>query len=167
MELWDVLDSEGKKTGRIIAKGQATKEGEYFLAVHVFIMDKNGRFLIQKRSMKKALYPGRWDITGGAVLSGEDSLAGAQREVQEEVGLALPANAFSYISRLFRKGVIFDVWAASADFSIDDIVMQEGEVDDVRLVEPQEMLRIVFDVEFVDVEYKKLIADYIKSAGLI
>ena len=81
-ELWDVLDSDGNKTGRIIERGEKLKSDEYMMAVHVYLCNLQGEFLVQKRSMTKPILPGVWDVTGGAILSGEEGYEAAIREVE-------------------------------------------------------------------------------------
>lgn len=73
MELWDILDIEGNKTGKTIERGQTMLENEYMLSVHIYLRNKEGLYLIQKRSEKKDKLPGIWDVTLGSVVSGEDS----------------------------------------------------------------------------------------------
>ncbi|MCX7710217.1 MAG: NUDIX domain-containing protein [Clostridia bacterium] len=163
MELWDILDAEGNKTGRTIERGQLLKQGEYHLVVHVFILNGKGEFLIQKRSMNKEIWPGLWDITGGAVVSGEDSLTGALREVEEELGITLAPENFSLITRLQRKNRFADLWAAYADIAIEDVIMQAGEVDDVKYVNAGEMINLILNAEHPDDEYKQIIVEFIKS----
>ena len=81
-EIWDVYDEEGKKTGKTMSRGVPT-HGEYMLCVHVYLHTPNGKFLVQKRSKSKESHPGVWDVTGGAVLCGEESFDGAKRETLE------------------------------------------------------------------------------------
>ena len=46
MELWDVLDKHGNKTGKIIERGKPMIKGEYFLIVDVWIINNKSEFLI-------------------------------------------------------------------------------------------------------------------------
>lgn len=163
MELWDVLDAEGNKTGRTMVRGERCKAGEYHLAVHIYIINSKGEFLIQKRSEQKKLYPGMWDVTGGAVVAGEDSLTSAFREVEEELGISLPPEKFFPITRLYRSDYFIDVWGVFADIPLEDVVMQEDEVDDVKYVSGEEMIRIVFGDSFKDQEYRTIMEEYVKS----
>ena len=56
--------------------------------VHVLIMDESGRWLLQKRSARKDIQPGKWDMSvGGQVVPGESSVDAAMREVREEMGI--------------------------------------------------------------------------------
>lgn len=159
MELLDIRDEYGDATGRVIERGAPLGEGEYILVVHVFLYDTKGRFIIQKRSDKKAAYPGKWDITGGAVSLGESSRVSAAREVQEELGLAIQSDGLCYLARLRRGIHLIDIWTCRVDFVLSDIVVQPDEVDEVKLVSADEMIRIVFG-EFEDKEYEALITRF-------
>lgn len=60
-------------------------------AVHILIFDREGRVYLQKRSRDKDRYPLRWDSsTGGHVSAGEGYDEAAARELQEEIGIAVP-----------------------------------------------------------------------------
>lgn len=161
MEIWDVLDCFGNKTGRTIERGMQLKDGEYHLVVHIYIINKKDEFLIQKRSMKKELMPGIWDITGGSVVSGEDSLTGAIREVKEELGITLSPGQLFLVDRLKRKNSFADIWAAYADITVDDVVMQEDEVDEVKFVSDRDIIKIIFEAEYRDDSYKEIMKDFI------
>ena len=167
MELWDILDVTGNKTGRTIVRGQPLKDGEYHLTVHIYIINNERGFLIQKRSLKKDLRPGQWDVTGGAVVSGEDSLTGVIREAYEELGITLKPEKFSYITRLYRKQCFVDVWAAFAAVSLDNVIMQDGEVDEVRFVKAEDVINIILDSGYRDDEYKEVMTNYIKTLELV
>ena len=63
-----------------------------------------------------------WECVGGSVLKGEDSLTGAIREVQEEVGVLLSAKRGTLVKSVVREelnGVpfrdILDVWLFEYD----------------------------------------------------
>ena len=56
--------------------------------VHLQIMDREGNVYLQKRSMLKNRWPGRWDMAvGGHVSYGERILETLYREAAEELGL--------------------------------------------------------------------------------
>ena len=42
VELWDILDKDGRLTGRTVEKGRPLKEGEYHLIVHIWIRNSKG-----------------------------------------------------------------------------------------------------------------------------
>ena len=86
-ELVDVID----ETGEVIAtvtRAEAEQDGQISATVLVFIFDEGGRLWVQLRPQTKHHFPGLWDITAcGALLTGEDPLVGAARELAEETGL--------------------------------------------------------------------------------
>lgn len=155
MERWDILDAEGRTTGRIAVRGQPMVPGEYHLIVHVYLVNDQGHFLIQKRSLKKRLWPGVWDVTGGSVLAGEDSRNGAVREVQEELGIRLEPADLTLAGRLRRSDTFVDVWQAKTHVDIAQMTLQPDEVDEVRYVDRQELLTTLFhQAEFRDESYR-------------
>jgi 8-oxo-dGTP diphosphatase len=61
----------------------------FSLSAKVVIRDKEGRCLLLKRSMSSKGNPGKWDLPGGKVDTGENLEQGLLREVVEETGLAI------------------------------------------------------------------------------
>lgn len=60
-------------------------------AVHVLLVDGEGRVLLQRRSMDKRTYPGLLTSSAsGHVPAGEEPRQTARREVEEELGLTPP-----------------------------------------------------------------------------
>jgi len=57
-------------------------------ATAVVVRDPLGRIHVHRRTDTKDVYPGRFDFAaGGVVLAGEDPLAAARREAEEELGV--------------------------------------------------------------------------------
>lgn len=50
MEIWDILDENGNKTGRTMVKGEEVPEGFYHLGADIWIINSENKILIQKRS---------------------------------------------------------------------------------------------------------------------
>ncbi len=117
MELWDLYNERRELTGRDHIRGEEVPQGFYHLVVHIWIHNSNGQYLISQRSADRPTCPLMWECVGGSVLKGEDSLTGALRETQEEVGLILSPEdgklIYSVIGRVVN-GVkftdILDVW---------------------------------------------------------
>ena len=161
-ERWDVLDEAGRPTGRLAVRGEALPEGGRHLVAHVYLVDGEGRWLIQKRSMTKELWPGLWDITGGAVLAGEDARTGALREVREELGLELDPGSLDFIARLTRPDIFVDVWLGRITAGLDAMTPQPEEVDELRFVSAEELLELItFSEHPDDGAYRALVEDRI------
>ena len=74
-------------TGEVIERGKPIPAGLFHLGIHAWIRNSEGKYLISQRSPNKDVLPLMWETVAGSVLSGEDTLTGALREVKEEVGL--------------------------------------------------------------------------------
>lgn len=84
-EIFDVVDEENQVIG------QAPREEVHAKLlrhrhVFIFIFNKDGQLLLQKRSMSKDLYPGLWTgSVSGHVHAGEAYETAALRELEEEL----------------------------------------------------------------------------------
>ena len=122
-ELWDLYDKNRNIVATDHIRGQWPIPGNcYHLVVHVWLKNAKGEYLIAQRSAKRKSNPLMWECQGGSVTKGEDSLAGAIREVKEEVGIDVrPENGKLLFSRLRdvvdgkRFGDIMDVWLFEYD----------------------------------------------------
>lgn len=108
MEKWDVLDRRGQKVGEC-KKGEVPT-GFYHAVVHVWLVDKDRRFLLSKRAEGRH-HGGLWETAGGSVLRGEDPYDAARREVKEEIGLEIeeliPFRGFASGDQLITVFVTF------------------------------------------------------------
>jgi 8-oxo-dGTP pyrophosphatase MutT (NUDIX family) len=69
---------------------------QFFVAAHALI-EKDGLFLVTKRSTVNDYMPGLWDIPGGTVESGEVMETSLIREIFEESGLSIDIHEPLYI----------------------------------------------------------------------
>jgi len=89
-EIYAVVDADDKIIGKATRK-EIHEKGLWHRSVHVFIMNTSGALFLQKRSLKKDLYPGCWDSSAaGHVDWGESYQQAAKRELQEELGINEP-----------------------------------------------------------------------------
>lgn len=110
-EYWDLLNEDRKPLGIRHLRGETIPLGMYHLVVHSWIMDENGCFLISQRQVGRT-DEFLWERTGGSVLSGETSLDGAIREVEEELGLDV-RNCNHYFIKSERRDDrqdFYDAW---------------------------------------------------------
>jgi 8-oxo-dGTP diphosphatase len=159
MEIWDILDENGEKTGRTMVRGEPQKPGDYYLAVHIWIRNGQGEYLIQKRDDEKPLWPGVWAVTGGAAIVGESSLEAALRETEEELGIRADPGRMRLVDRMKRKGWFTDIWLLEQDFPLENIVMQPGEVTDVLWASKERIREMTERKEFVKYSYLDRILD--------
>jgi len=83
MEILDLYDKNGKRINKTIIRGEPIKDDEYCMAVDIWIKNDKHQILITQRHQSKT-YPEEWECTSGFILSGENSISGALREVEEE-----------------------------------------------------------------------------------
>lgn len=143
-EYWDLLFPDGTPSGEILPASQRIPDDRCTLLVHIFICDRQGNFLLQKRSMKKKYFPGVWDSTGGRVQAGESSRMAAVREIFEEVGLRIAPEDLRYLGRErlpWRN--LLDLYAVRADFTLEQCRMQEEEVDALKLLPYSQTLEVL------------------------
>jgi isopentenyldiphosphate isomerase len=132
VEKWDVYDKSGNPTGKTKTRNDVFEPGEYHLGVSVWILNRNGELLIQKRSAAKRIHPNIWAVTSGAVISGETSIQGCIREAYEEIGIQLNEDDLVLLSRHFCKDIIFDDYITFREFPIENAAFQASEVSEVK-----------------------------------
>ena len=77
MELWDLYDINGNKTGETWERKPGNyvdiPNGRYHLVADILVIHKDGTFLLTKRDSRKDFLPGYWEPgAGGAAQQGED-----------------------------------------------------------------------------------------------
>lgn len=81
MEIFDIIDKEGNPTGRTVTREKAHAEGIPHRTAHIWIIrKKDGRtqVLLQKRSMNKDSFPGKFDTSSaGHIQAGDEPLESA------------------------------------------------------------------------------------------
>ena len=88
--IWKISRKEAHKSPHIIHRASA-----------VLVFDKKGKLLIQKRSLTKDTAPGCWGHSvGGHVGYGENYLAVAIRETQEELGIIIASKDLQPLGKL-------------------------------------------------------------------
>ena len=140
MEIWDLYDRDGKKTGetweRQWGNFRTIPEGRYHLVVDILVQHVDGTFLLTKRHESKDVYPGYWEASaGGSAVSGEEPLVAAKREMKEETGLE--SDDFTLVNVSFRdpSHSMFYSYLAVVDCDKDSVVLQEGETVEYKWVD--------------------------------
>lgn len=143
MEKWDLYNVNLEKTGVTVLRGEPIPKGLYHLSVSAWIVNQQGQYLLSQRHPAKK-YPLCWECTGGAVLSGENSLQGAVREVKEELGIQLLPKSGELIYQVRRDPIqdFYDVWLFHLDIDSQELKLQKSEVVAAQWVDKQELLEL-------------------------
>ena len=140
MELWDLYDRDGNKTGetweRDFGNYKKIPDGRYHLVCDILVKHVDGTYLLTQRHPGKDVYPGFWESScGGSALTGEDPLTCAKRELFEETGIR--SDDFYLISHTFREPSrsMYYTYLTIVDCDKDSVVLQEEETVDYKWVD--------------------------------
>jgi isopentenyl-diphosphate delta-isomerase type 1 len=87
-ELFPLIDESGQVIGSATRNECHNGSKRLHPVIHLHIFNKKGELLLQKRSVKKDIQPGKWDTSvGGHVDYGETVEEALVREVREELGI--------------------------------------------------------------------------------
>jgi isopentenyldiphosphate isomerase len=165
VEIWDLYDINGNKTGKTMERGAEVPTGTYHLGVDVWIMNSKGELLIQKRAKSKESYPDMWAMTGGSALKGENAKKAIRREANEELGIDLQQSELELINKIRTPRTFIHVFFVKKDIEIEELKLQEEEVADAKWVTLEEIDELVNEGKFIktrwdevrDIMYKKRI----------
>ena len=134
-EYFDVIDKNDKVIGKA-SRDECHAKGLLHRAVHIVIINSKGQLLLQKRSIKKDLYPGWWiDAAAGHVDSGETPIEAANREIMEEIGVSVN------LEELFR---FRKKWKGSGKIDNEIITVYAGRSDGTFKINTEEVQFVKF-----------------------
>ncbi|KAL8137036.1 hypothetical protein V2J09_003037 [Rumex salicifolius] len=133
---------------RILLRLSVHRDGDYHRAVHVWIYSESTHeLLLQRRSDCKDSWPGMWDISSaGHISAGDSSLVSARRELEEELGVTLPMDAFELLFVFLQECVINDgtfinneyndvyLVTTLAPIPLEAFTLQDSEVSAVKYI---------------------------------
>ena len=97
-EILEVLDEEGNDTGETKERGRIHQKELYHPVADVWIYNREGELLMQKRSQNKDIRPQHWGASAaGHIRAGEDPTKEAIREVKEELGIDIEESDLEYV----------------------------------------------------------------------
>jgi 8-oxo-dGTP pyrophosphatase MutT (NUDIX family) len=110
-------------------------------STYILVFNSRGELYVQKRTLSKDVFPGYFDVAaGGVVLAGETYEQGAERELEEEMGIrGVP------LTRLFNFSFEDEhtrLWGCAFSCTYDGmVVLQEEEVESGAFVPVRDILR--------------------------
>ena len=158
MELWDLYDEQGQKTGETWERSRAREipEGRYHIVCDVLIRHRDGSFLLTLRDPEKDVYPGCLEASaGGSALAGETPEQAARREMLEETGLE--AETLEQISMTLKPGSHSMLYAYLGVVSCekDSVRLQPGETVAYQWVDVPSFFRLLREEPVLQVQYPR------------
>ncbi len=150
MELNDIYDSAGRRTGRLHRRGTPWRAGDFGLVVCVWVYDGAGNLLLTRRAPEKS-YPGTWENSGGAAKAGESSREAVARELREETGICADAAEFEYLCSDRDKNMLYDFYCLRRCVPITDIVLLPTETVGAQWASFAQVHRMIASGEICDV----------------
>ena len=145
MENWDLVDEKGRLLNITWERARHTEipTGMYHPCVEVWVK-VGSKLLVTRRHPDKSA-PLKYDLPGGAVVSGENVLCGAVRELGEEVGIFVKAD------ELIKLGeqAMGNVYAVSYMLCLDELprlTLQPTEVVGYKMVNKDEFEAMAEDI---------------------
>lgn len=184
LELFDICDAKGNRTGVVSARMVAHAAGLKHRTAHIWVVrwteDGGWQVLLQQRSASKDSFPGCYDVSSaGHVSAGDDYPESAQRELWEELGIKAQPEELEFAGRFDSgdilaefDGVPFHDREISAVYiyrkKIDEsrLCLQPGEVDKVRWMDYEECLAGILngDGRFcINIRGFRLVGAYLKQ----
>ncbi|MEW6570195.1 MAG: NUDIX domain-containing protein [Nitrospirota bacterium] len=142
-ELLEIVNENGEVMGHALRSDIHGNPSLIHKVVHVLVLNSKGKLLLQKRSPKKDVAPGRWDTSvGGHVGPGEDLLSSAKREMEEELGIrgSEPVYLYSYIHRNSYETELVTTFRCFFD---GEIIFNQDEIENVRFWSIEEIKKIM------------------------
>lgn len=170
MELFDVRNLDGTKTGIVRERGVAHRDGSPHATAHIWVVRKNQKsgydLLLQKRSACKDSNPGCYDISSaGHVAAGDDYLPSAVRELEEELGICAEEDELRFAGfhqggfqgefhgKPFKDYEISAVYVYEKPVEAEKLELQKQEVEEVRWMDYEACRQGVADGSFANCIY--------------
>lgn len=146
-EYCDLLDCTGRKTGSVISRDEAHRSGAWHGAFHCLIVyPRDGHFsaLFQKRSTRKRIAPGKFNVSvGGHYVAGEGPETAGPREIREELGLAV---RFGELVPLGKRVFVYCFTPGVREYEFQDVFLLPKPIVPAQLVLQHEEVDAVLEL---------------------
>lgn len=148
MELLDVLDINGNKTGEVLDRDTIHEKNIMHLHVYCMIINDKKEILLQKRAACKKHNPNIYALTAGHVLAGEDLKEAIKRELKEELSLEVSDDDLKvYMDKEIKirekNSNVSYYFYIICNKKEDEFILQEDEVSEVRWFSVEELTKLI------------------------
>lgn len=166
-EIFDIYTRDGEYLGtKPKSFCHSENPGVYHKPVWIWIINDEGKILVQKRAACKKNNPNKWDMpSAGHVLAGETSVEGAIRETYEELGVKTTESDYKFMFEYINDSAFELAQVYLMKKNINIFKLQESEVSEVKWLNYEEFKNLLLSSNFVshDYEYRKLVLNMIKE----
>lgn len=161
-EFLNLLDENERLTQKSKPRSLIHRDGDLHAVVHIWIIQRKDMgiyVLLQKRSDKKLINPGCYDVSAaGHITQGGEPRKTAVKEIYEELGLSVPAEKLkivgvhrnTYCNDTVKDNEMSAVYIYNEPVDIDSLTICEDEVAEVCWAEIDEMLSVIKNGEFLN-----------------
>ncbi len=154
-EFLNLLDENERLTQKSKPRSLVHRDGDLHAVVHIWIIKRKDMgiyVLLQKRSDKKLINPGCYDVSAaGHITQGANPRSSAVREAYEELGLVIPREKLMLVGT--HRNIYFNEFVKDNEFSAvyiyndpvdaDSLTLCSDEVSEVCWAEIDEMLSVI------------------------
>ena len=168
-EIFDVFDINGNFLGtRPKSFCHSENPGVYHKPVWIWIINKEGKILVQKRALAKKKNPGKWDMpSAGHVDAGETILQGCVRETFEELGLKTKESDYIFLREFVTQEgwELAQVYLLRTNAETEDMTLQTSEVERVEYLDYDKFVQLLYSDEFCPhkKDYKDWVCEILKK----
>lgn len=155
-EVLDLVDENDNIIGEVTREEANSKPGLIHREAAVFVYDDQNRVLVQQRSFKKKVSPGRWEVScAGHVPRGLSYEEVAHQELKEELGFDLELSFFKKELNHRPNETRFLAWFIGK-YSGEEIVINKDEVEQVKFIDKDEFSEMTSRGEFGESSQKAI-----------
>ena len=133
------LYNNARQIVRTAEKHEPIPDGLNKVAVHIWVVNSKGEFLLQQRLATAKKLPNMWGQIGGGVQTGETSWDACVRECSEEMGLTPTLENSILVGTWKRLNDFVDVWLVYSDVNVNDLKLQPSEVQNAKWASRQDI----------------------------
>lgn len=147
MEYLDVVNENNELTGKTEERDTIHKNGIWHREVTVWIMNKEGEILLQKRAATKKQYPNKWALCAGHIDAGEHYEAAMLREIYEELGIKLTIDELDFLgiykvmekTNNIQNNYFNYTYFFKTDLKVEDYKIELKELSEVKYITLKEL----------------------------
>jgi len=150
-ELFYLVDENDLIIDSITRKRAHGSKNNIHRAIGIFVINELGQILMQKRSLKKDIDPGKWSYSvGGHVIFGQTYKQAAIRELKEELGIKSEPKFITKALIKVRQETEYTVLYEAEIFSKATFNIDKYEVEQIKWIKLDKLKSFVKNHQVTD-----------------